>query len=467
MPTRILIVGGGGREHAIAWKLGSEPGVNLVVVAPGSDAIAAEPRTRVAPDFDPLDADGLVALARAHAIELAVVGPEAPLAAGVADTLRSAGVAVFGPSRAAARIESSKTFCREIAEAAGVRMARGASLAELAPAAAFASQIAADGRGVVVKADGLAAGKGVTVCDDAAAAEDALERIFDMEREGATGVPGDDPAARVVVEERIIGREASVIALTDGRDCLALPAARDHKRLLDGDRGPNTGGMGAYSPLPDLPDELAANIVETVHRPILAELARRGVLFVGALYAGLMLTADGPVLLECNARFGDPETQVILPRLPIPLGPLLLACARGRLAPAVDALGIQGPLAPAGRGAAVGIVLAAGSYPEAAGRGDRIEGLEEAARGSLVFHSGTRHTDAGDDTNGYETNGGRILTVVGRSPDLEAARQAAEAAADALAFDGMQRRHDIAADVPAPLGHSDPAAMDRATAGAR
>ncbi len=245
-PTRILLVGGGAREHALAWKLASEPGVNEVIVAPGSDAIAAEPRVRCLPGADPLDGPTLARIARAASAELAVVGPEAPLAAGVADDLRAVGVPVFGPSAAAARIEASKAFCRDVAEAAGVPIARGAAFDTAVSAAAFARRLAADGDGVVIKADGLAGGKGVDVCDDGASAQEAIRRRFER-----------DPGGRVVVEERLTGPEASLVVLADGRDVLALPPARDHKRLLDGDRGPNTGGMGAYSPLPDLPDPAA------------------------------------------------------------------------------------------------------------------------------------------------------------------------------------------------------------------
>ena len=315
-PTRILIVGGGGREHALAWKLAAEPGVNEVIVAPGSDAIAQEARVRVERDVDPLDPAAVVAVARTRSVELVVIGPEAPLAAGVADALIAAGIPVFGPTAAAARIETSKAFCREIAAAAGIPMADGRSFAvdEKDAANAFAEGLG-DG-GVVVKADGLAAGKGVTVCDspaEAAAAIAALEGPF-------------------LVEERLTGPEASLIAICDGRTAVALPLARDHKRLRDRDAGPNTGGMGAFSPLPDLPDSAAEDLLDRFHRPVLQELARRGTPFRGALYAGLMLTADGPRLLEFNARFGDPETQVLVPRLAAPLGPVLLAAARGLLA---------------------------------------------------------------------------------------------------------------------------------------
>ncbi len=430
MPTRILVVGGGGREHALAWRLAAEPGVNEVVVAPGSAAIAGEPRVRSLAGVDPLDGAAVVAAARTFAAELVVIGPEAPLAAGVADALVEAGIAVFGPSAAAARIESSKAFCREIAEAAGVPMARGRTFAagERDSALAFARSLTEGGAGVVVKADGLAAGKGVTVCDTAAEADAALAAL-----DGA-----------VVIEERLEGREASLIVLTDGVEALALPFARDHKRLGDGDIGPNTGGMGAYSPLPDLPDEAAEDLVARFHRPILAELARRGTPFRGALYAGLMLTADGPRLLECNARFGDPETQVLLPRLAAPLGPLLLAAARGRLADARGAFGLDGSRLPTVPFAAVGIVLAAHGYPEAPRNGDVIAGLDSpAARAALVFHAGTRQDPDGT----YRTHGGRVLTVVGRGPDLATARAAAERAADAVTFDGAQRRHDIGADM--------------------
>jgi phosphoribosylamine--glycine ligase len=440
MPTRVLIVGSGGREHALAWRLSVEPGVNTVFVAPGSDAIAAEPRVRRLADVDPLDGASVDAAARGVAAELVVIGPEAPLAAGVADALDAAGIAVFGPTAAAARIETSKAFCHEVAEAAGVPMARSGAFTTPAEARTFAERLAADGRGIVVKADGLAAGKGVTVCDTL---EEALGAI-----------DGAAQAGPVVVEERLVGREASLIALCDGRDALALPIARDHKRLGDADSGPNTGGMGAYSPLPDLPDAEADELIARFHRPILDELARRGSPFRGALYAGLMLTATGPVLLECNARFGDPETQVIVPRLAAPLGPLLLAAARGRLVEAARPLGLVGTRLPSVPIAAVGIVLAAAGYPEAPRRDDPISGLDRARDGgALVFHSGTAAGGpavAGGPA-GYRTDGGRIVTVVGRGRDLEAARAQAEAAANLIAFDGLQRRHDIGAD-GVPLG---------------
>jgi phosphoribosylamine--glycine ligase len=427
MPTRVLIVGGGGREHALAWKLASEPGVNSVIVVPGSEGIAEEDRVAAVSASAPT-AGPIVDLCRAHAIELVVVGPEGPLAEGLVDELEAAGVSTFGPSAAAARIESSKAYCHDVAAAAGVPMATGRAFSDPGAARAFARDLLADGGGAVVKADGLAAGKGVTVCADADQATSAILALF-----------AGQPDAAIVVERRLEGLEASVIAICDGTDALALPAARDHKRLLDGDRGPNTGGMGAYSPLPDLPDEAVDSIVESIHRPILAELARRGTPFRGFLYAGLMLTAAGPVLLEFNARLGDPEAQVILPRLGTAIGPWLRAAARGDLPADAPA---RLPVVP---GATVGIVLAAEGYPAAPRMGDLIDGVDAARNGgALVFHAGTVR----DDTGQYRTRGGRVLTVVGRGADLEAAGDVAQRAADAISWPGLQRRHDIGLRLP-------------------
>jgi phosphoribosylamine--glycine ligase len=434
-PTRILVLGGGGREHALAWKLAHEPGVHEVIVAPGSAAIDAEPGVRSIP-VDPADADAVVALARAGGAELVVVGPEAPLAAGVADALVVAGIPVFGPTRAAARLETSKAFCHEIAEAAGVRMARARSFRgdELDAAIAWIRELDGAGAGIVLKADGLAAGKGVIVTD-------SLDQALELAPSFLAGGLADHPA--LVVEERLAGREASVIAICDGRRLIGLPAARDHKRLSDGDGGPNTGGMGAYSPLPDLDGAAIEAILESVHRPILEEMGRRITWFRGFLYAGLILAADGPVLLECNVRLGDPEAQVVLPRVAEAIGPLMLAASHGLLPTGLP------PRLSVSTGAAVGIVLAAEGYPGDPKRGHPITGLDEAVdTGALVFHAGTVARPEG----GYGTNGGRVLTVVGRGPDLAAARGLAERAADAITWDGMHRRHDIALDLPAPIG---------------
>ena len=425
-PTRILVVGRGAREHALAWKLAAEPGVNDVYVTNASHVLRSIPHVHGAPG-NPQSPHSIVDAARRHSIELVVIGPEASLAAGVADALIEAGIPVFGPTASAARIESSKGFCREVAEGAGVPVARGRAFARTDPSAglAYAMGLDPDGR-VVVKADGLAAGKGVTVCD-------SLD-------EAAQAISGQPDA--FVIEERLHGREASVIALCDGREAVALPISRDHKRLGDGDTGPNTGGMGAYSPLPDLPDDEADAILDRFHRPVLAELARRGTPFRGALYAGLMLTDEGPRLLEFNARFGDPETQVILPRLATPLGPWLLAAARGSLGSTVSL-----PVLP---GATVGIVLASAGYPRDVEPGSRITALDDEgrlpeARDVLVFHGGTFHERRAV----FQANGGRVLTVVGQGPDLAAARTTAEAAADRISWPGAQRRHDIGAVAPA------------------
>ena len=471
-PARLLVLGGGGREHALVWSLAREAAVEAVLVAPGSDAIGDEPKVRCFPNVSALDPAAVVELATSEKVDLVVVGPEAVLAAGVADALMDAGVPTFGPTRAAARIEWSKSFCREVAEAAGVRMARGRDFAALEPALAFAAELAAasGSRGVVVKADGLMAGKGVTVCDDFAGAEAALRVLFagveaeptsekaaerssrkpEAERhdekvaERASRKPKAQPL--VVLEERLVGAEASLIAICDDHAALALPPARDHKRLLDDDKGPNTGGMGAYSPVPDLPDSLCATLLDVIHLPILAELVRRGAPFRGALYAGLMLTPEGPVLIECNARFGDPEVQALLPRLAVPLGSLLYGAAQGDLAAAAAELGLHGRLLPTTGDAAVAVVLAAANYPENPRKGDAISGLAEAAAaGATVFHAGTVQDAEGH----FLTSGGRVLAVVGLGATLQSARAAAEKAADHITWQGMHRRHDIALRLPA------------------
>jgi phosphoribosylamine--glycine ligase len=316
-------------------------------------------------------------------------------------------------------------------------MARGRFFESSDGAEAYARSLveAPASAGVVIKEDGLAGGKGVTVCDTIEQAAAAIRRA-------------EARLTSIVVEERLVGREASVIAICDGETAIALPAARDHKRLLDEDAGPNTGGMGAYSPLADLPDAVLGDILDRFHRPVLHELSRRGSPFRGALYAGLILTPDGPKLLEFNARFGDPETQVIMPRLGVALGPLLLAAAKGDLRDARRRLGVDGSRVPTMPGASVGIVLAGGGYPEQASVGERIEGIDEArATGTLVFHSGTRRTSDG----AWETNGGRVLTVVGSGADVARARDAADAAADLIHWPGARRRTDIGADLAGVL----------------
>ncbi|MFN8519029.1 MAG: phosphoribosylamine--glycine ligase [Chloroflexota bacterium] len=431
MHRRVLVVGAGGREHAIAWALAREPGVEQVVVAPGNPGMTDVATVVPAAPTDP---HAMVALARDLRPDLAVIGPEAPLVAGVADALRANGIPTVGPGGEAARLEGSKALCRDVARAAGVPMAHGATFDD--PDAALAEARARDGR-VVVKADGLAAGKGVTVCADLDGAEAAIRASM---IEGAFG----DAGRTVVLEEVLTGREVSVIALCDETAVLALPAARDHKRLLDGDRGPNTGGMGAVSPVDQPDDAQVAAILDLVHRPILAELARRGVGYRGVLFAGLMLTEDGPRLLECNVRFGDPETQATLPRLAVPLAPLLDGVAHGRLADVARELGVVGSLLPVTPDAVAAVVLAAPGYPDAPRTGDAIEGITDArTSGTAVFCAGVGGTPGGP-----LTAGGRVLTVVGRGPSMGQALEAAYAGAAHIRFPGMQLRSDIGRSGP-------------------
>jgi phosphoribosylamine--glycine ligase len=428
MDRRVLVVGSGGREHALCWRLSTDGGATRPFVAPGNPGMTDVAQvTPVAVD----DIDGLVDLVGRASIELVVIGPEAPLVAGLADRLRSIGVLVVGPGAAAARLEGSKTFCREIAAAAGVPIPDGATFDAPDLAAALDYARARGGR-VVVKADGLAAGKGVTVCVDMAQAERAIRGCLVEDDFGPAG-------RRIVIEEVLTGEEVSVIALCDERAILGLPAARDHKRLGDGDTGPNTGGMGAVSPVDAPSDTEVEHILTTVHRPILAELARRGAPFRGVLFAGLMITDRGPRLLECNVRFGDPETQATLPRLAVPLLPLLDALAAGRLAQTAATLGITGSLLPVHPSASVAVVVAAQGYPGSPRTGDAIDGIPAArGTGALVFCAGV-----GGDSGSLLTAGGRVLAVVGQGPDARDAIEAAYRALDHITLPGMQVRRDI------------------------
>ncbi|MBA2615461.1 MAG: phosphoribosylamine--glycine ligase [Actinobacteria bacterium] len=396
----VLLVGSGGREHALAWKLAGSKLLDELHAAPGNPGIA---KLATCHPVRIEDAEALLGICRENAVELVVVGPEGPLVAGVADVLRAAGVAVFGPGAAAARIEGSKSFAKDVMRAAGVPTAATLDLPHAQ---------------CVVKADGLAAGKGVWVCETQDDARAAWVRAREL------GGP-------VLVEELLEGEEVSVFALCDGVNALALPAARDAKRLLDGDEGPNTGGMGAYSPVPDFSDEAAAELVEQIHHPVLAELARRRTPFIGLLYAGLMLTDDGPHVLEFNCRFGDPETQAILPRLDGDLLGALAAAAAGRLDEAN---------APIADRAAVTVVLAAPGYPEAPVSGQPIAGLERAeAAGALVFQAGTALRDGA-----LVSAGGRVLNLTGVAPTVAEARSQAYEAAGLIEFPGAQLRRDIA-----------------------
>lgn len=402
---KVLLVGSGAREHALAWRLAQSPALTELHAAPGNPGIAAHGLCHpVRPD----DADGLLGLARALSTDLVVVGPEAPLVAGVADELRRSGIAVFGPGADAARIEGSKTFAKDVIVAAGVPTATSLTTPR-APC--------------VVKADGLAAGKGVFICRT----EDEL--AAGLRAAAALG-------SGIVVEELLEGPEVSLFALSDGRHVVPLGVAQDFKRIGDGDEGPNTGGMGAYAPLPWLEGagELGAEeLVDAIHRPVVAELARRGSPFIGCLFAGLMLTASGPQVLEFNARFGDPETQVLMPRVGGDLLTALAAAAAGDL---------TGVVVRSGGDAAVTVVLAGRDYPARSDHsGDPIDGVAAAeASGALVFHGGTALRDGR-----LVTNGGRILSVTGTGPNVGAARQVAYDAVEMISFDGVRFRHDIGA----------------------
>jgi phosphoribosylamine--glycine ligase len=416
--VKILLLGSGAREHALAWKLKKSPLLTQLVAAPGNPGIASLAECR---KVDLSSSDAVVALARDCASNLVVVGPEAPLVAGVADALRQAGFEVFGPDAAAARIEGSKAFAKEVMAAAGVPTARF----ELFDDAEKAAQRALEWGAVVVKADGLAAGKGVVVATSGAEAAEACRSL------------GRLPAGRsILLEELLVGPELSVIALCDGERFVLLPAAQDHKRLFDADEGPNTGGMGAYAPANLLSPEGLEDVGRRVIAPTLRELSARGSPFRGALYAGLMLTAEGPKVIEFNCRLGDPETQAIMIQLADDLVPYLVQCARGHLEASRNPA-ILG-------GVTVAVVLAAAGYPEAPRTGDRITGLDAALPSdAVIFHAGTR-LEAGN----FVTAGGRVLTVSARGASVDEARRAAYVAAENVRFDGRQLRHDIGIKAP-------------------
>ncbi|NOK12745.1 phosphoribosylamine--glycine ligase [Corallococcus exercitus] len=411
---KVLLLGSGGREHALAWKLAQSPRLSRLLVGPGNPGTARW-GTNV-----PLQADSpeaVVSLARREGVDLVVVGPEAPLVAGVADALAQVDIPCFGPVAAAARIEGSKAFAKEVMDEAGVPTAAFRVFTDAAEAEKYA---VAQGR-IVVKADGLAAGKGVIVAPDAQAAREAVRAVAAMGQAGQ----------RMVLEELLEGEEVSLMALCDGERYVLLPLSQDHKRVGEGDTGPNTGGMGAYCPAPFLTPQELAKVGEQVIAPTLAVLKKRGTPLRGVLYAGLMLTASGPKVLEFNARFGDPETQVLMMQVDEDLLPLLDACAKGTLEPR--------PLKQF-PGASVGVVLAAEGYPEAPKKGQRIEGLDAVPSNAPVFLAGVAKQDGA-----LVTAGGRVLTVCARGDSLATARERALAAADGVRFEGRHFRRDIGA----------------------
>ena len=411
----ILVIGSGGREHALYWKLSESPQTEQIYAIPGNPGMGAS--AAIALD----DHAAILRFVKEHEIGLVVVGPEVPLMNGLVDKLEAAGICAFGPHANAAEIEGSKSFAKDLMKKYGIPTARYEVFTAAEPARAYIRQ---EGAPIVVKADGLAAGKGVIVAMTEQEALDAVDAIMEDHSFG-------DAGARVVIEEFMEGEEASLLAFTDGTTIRPMISAQDHKRAYDGDRGPNTGGMGTYAPAPVMTPEMTERAVEEILKPTIAAMAKEGRIYRGCLYLGLMVTADGPKVVEFNARFGDPETQVVLPLLDSDLVAIMCACADGTLADV--------PIRWKD-GAAVCVVLASGGYPGHYEKGQEIHGLADAeAMGALVFHAGTAMKDGK-----LVTNGGRVLGVVGRGADISSAVDAAYAAAAKISFKDAYYRKDIA-----------------------
>jgi phosphoribosylamine--glycine ligase len=415
--VKVLVIGGGGREHALVRALARSTRAPELLCAPGNAGIAADARCL---ELDAEDPDAIVSSAREHGAELVLIGPEAPLVAGAVDALEEAGVPAFGPSREAAQIEGSKAFAKELMSEAGVPTASHTVLRSRDEAIEHVSSASYP---AVLKADGLAAGKGVIICGTEAEAREAVGIYFVERRFGDT---------EVVLEEFLDGEELSLLALCDGENVIPLAPAQDYKRIRDGDEGPNTGGMGSYSPVAGFDEDRVEEIVDNVHRPIVELMKRRGTPYRGVLYAGLMITEDWPKVLEFNCRFGDPETQAVLPRLRSDLLELCLACR--------DPGGLAGVDAEFTDDWAVTVVLASAGYPESSSKGDVISGLDEASADAELTHAGTAIRDGE-----VVTAGGRVLNVTGVGPTPVDARRRAYDAAGRINFDGMQIRTDIAA----------------------
>ena len=412
----VCVIGTGGREHTLAWRLNMSPSVDTVYAIPGS---AAMTDVATVVDMKWEDTDALVTFLRDHDVKLVVVGPEAPLVAGLSDTLVAAGFPVFGPSKVAAQLEGSKVFAKDMMKKYDIPTAAYGVYSNPVEAKKF---IAETGAPIVIKADGLAAGKGVVVAMTLDEANAAVDDMLEGNRFG-------DAGSTVVIEEFMVGEEASLLAFADGKTVVPMIASQDHKRIFDNDEGPNTGGMGTYAPAPVLTEELRDQAMETILKPMMAAMAAEGMPYVGCLYAGLMITDQGCRVVEFNARFGDPETQVVLPLLDGDLGEIMLACAQGKL----DASMVNWK-----NSYATSVIMASKGYPETSSKNDVINGDLSTTDNSMIFHSGTKL-----DGDHFVTNGGRVLGVVGLGESLQEALDVSYARVNGITFDGMQFRKDI------------------------
>lgn len=415
---KVCVIGNGGREHALAWRLSISPSVTKVYAIPGSAAMS-DCAELVGIDWQ--QSDHLINFLKDNQVDLVVVGPEAPLVAGLADELNKAGIPVFGPSKATAQLEGSKVFAKDLMKKYNIPTAAYGVFHNVEEAKVF---IATTGAPIVVKADGLAAGKGVVVAMTVDEANAAVEDMLSGNRFGEAG-------STVVIEEFMEGEEASLLAFVDGKTVVPMIASQDHKRIFDGDKGPNTGGMGTYAPAPVLTDALRDEAMKTILEPMVGAMQKEGMPYVGCLYAGLMITAEGPKVVEFNARFGDPETQVVLPLLDSDLGQIMMACATGTL---------TADMVKWKDSSAACVILASKGYPETSSKGDVIHGDIKQHDTTIVFHSGTKLI--GDE---YVTNGGRVLGVVGLGKDLITALDRAYGRIEHIDFEGMQYRTDIGA----------------------
>lgn len=415
---KVCVIGNGGREHALAWRLSISPNVTKVYAIPGSAAMS-DCAELVGIDWQ--QSDHLISFLKENQVDLVVVGPEAPLVAGLADVLNKAGIPVFGPSKAAAQLEGSKVFAKDLMKKYNIPTAAYGVFHKVDEAKTF---IAQTGAPIVVKADGLAAGKGVVVAMTVDEANAAVEDMLSGNRFG-------DAGSTVVIEEFMEGEEASLLAFVDGKTVVPMIASQDHKRIFDGDKGPNTGGMGTYAPAPVLTDALRDEAMKTILEPMVEAMEKEGMSYVGCLYAGLMITDEGPKVVEFNARFGDPETQVVLPLLDSDLGQIMMACATGTL---------TADMVKWKDSSAACVILASKGYPETSSKGDVISGDIKQYDTTIVFHSGTKLVG-----ENYVTNGGRVLGVVGLGKDLRTALDRAYGRIAHIDFEGMQYRTDIGA----------------------